>query len=97
MLEQRALINSTIDRYMVSQDYTRNEKTENPPSLDTWVYDYVGVSGNKDNIKIEINYSLRAHIFAAEERLILTEHFQVNIELIPFLLLKSMEVKLTHC
>jgi len=75
MLEHRELINSTIERYMLSQGYTKNEKTKNPHSLDSWVYDYVGVSGNKDNIKIEINYSLRAHILAAEERPIITEHF----------------------
>ncbi len=75
MLEQRELINSTIDRYMISQGYTKNEKTKNPHSLDSWVYDYIGASGNRDNIKIEINYSLRAHVLQAEERPIITEHF----------------------
>jgi len=75
MLEHRELINSTIDRYMLSQGYTKNDKTKNPHSLDSWVYDYVGASGNKDNIKIEINYSLRAHLLPAEERPIITEHF----------------------
>lgn len=75
MLEHRELINSTIDRYMLSQGYTKNVKTKNPHSLDSWVYDYIGASGNRDNIKIEINYSLRAHILLAEERPIITEHF----------------------
>lgn len=75
MLNQRELINSTINRYMISQGYTKNEKTKNPHSLDSWVYDYIGASGNRDNIKIEINYSLRAHMLQAEERLIVTEHF----------------------
>jgi predicted nucleotidyltransferase component of viral defense system len=74
MLEQRELINSTIDRYMISQGYMKNEKTKNPHSLDSWVYDYIGASGNRDNIKIEINYSLRAHVLHAEERPIITEH-----------------------
>lgn len=75
MIEQRVLVNSTIDRYMLSQGYTKNEKTKNPHSLDSWVYDYIGASGNRDNIKIEINYSLRAHVVQAEERPIITEHF----------------------
>lgn len=75
MLEQRELINSTIDRYMLSQGYTKNEKTKNPHSLDSWVYDYIGASGNRDNIKLEINYSLRAHVLLTEERPIITEHF----------------------
>ncbi|WP_303867554.1 nucleotidyl transferase AbiEii/AbiGii toxin family protein [Acetobacterium wieringae] len=74
MLEHRELINSMIDLYMLSQGYTKNEKTKNPHSLDSWVYDYIGASGNKDNIKIEINYSLRAHLLTAEERPIITEH-----------------------
>lgn len=75
MLESREVINSAIDRYMVSQGYSKNPKTKNPHSLDSWVYDYMGASRNKDNIKIEINYSLRSHILAAEERSIITEHF----------------------
>jgi predicted nucleotidyltransferase component of viral defense system len=60
---------------MVSQGYLKNSKTKNPHSLDLWVYDYVGASGNKDNIKIEINYSLRSHILEAEKRSIISEHF----------------------
>ena len=75
MLNQRELINSTINRYMISQGYTKNEKTKKPHSLDSWVYDYIGASGNRDNIKIEINYSLRAHMLQVEERSIVTEHF----------------------
>ena len=75
MLKHRELINNTIDRYMLSQGYTKNVKTKNLHSLDSWVYDYIGVSGNRDNIKIEINYSLRAHILPVKERPIITEHF----------------------
>lgn len=60
---------------MVSQGYSKNPKTKNPHSLDSWVYDYQSASGNKDNIKIEINYSLRSHVLEAEERPIITEHF----------------------
>ncbi len=75
MLEKREVINSTINRYMISQGYTMNPKTKNPHSLDSCVYDYQGASGNRDNIKIEINYSLRSHVLEAEERSIVTEHF----------------------
>lgn len=78
MLEHRELINGMIDRYMLTQGYTKNDKTKNPHSLDSWVYDYIGASGNKDNIKIEINYSLRAHLLPAEERQIITEYFSIE-------------------
>ena len=75
MLEKREVINDTIKRYMRSQGYSMNPKTKNPHSLDSRVYSYQGASGNKDNIKIEINYSLRSHILEAKERAIITEHF----------------------
>jgi predicted nucleotidyltransferase component of viral defense system len=75
MFESRKVINRTINLYMVSQGYSINLKTKNHHSLDSWVYDYLGASGNKDNIKIEVNYSLRSHVLEAEERLIITEHF----------------------
>ena len=66
MLENRDVINTTIDGYMVSRGYSKNPKTKNPHSLDSWVYDYMGASGNRDNIKIEINYSLRSHVLEPE-------------------------------
>ena len=54
MLKHRELINNTINRYMLSQGYTKNSKTKSPHSLDSWVYDYICSSGNRDNLKIEI-------------------------------------------
>lgn len=78
MLESREAINNKIDRYMVSQGYSKNPKTKNPHGLDSWVYDYIGANKNKDNIKIEINYSLRSHVLEAEERPIITEYFSTE-------------------
>jgi len=75
MLKNRERINSSIDRFMISQSYRKSDKTKTPHSLDSWVYEYINGGGNRDNIKIEINYSLRAHILPAEERPIITEHF----------------------
>lgn len=68
MLEHRDRINHIIHLFMESNGYSRSDKTKNPHSLDSWVYSYIGMSGNKDNIKIEINYSLRSHVLAPEER-----------------------------
>ena len=75
MLQSREIIKNTINSYMLSEGYSINPKTRNPHSLDSWIYDYIGTSGNKDNIKIEINYSLRSHVLEVEERLIITENF----------------------
>ena len=75
MLAEREVIHNTINRYMTFEGYSLNPKTKNPHSMDSWVYSYQGTSGNRDNIKIEINYSLRSHILEAEERPITAEHF----------------------
>ena len=75
MLRNRDTINSVIDRYMVSQGYIKIPKSKTPHSPDSWVYTYTNAGGNPDNIKLEINYSLRAHVLPVKERSILTEHF----------------------
>ena len=75
MLKNRELINALVDRYMISQGYQKSDKTKTPHSLDSFVYDYINGGGNKDSIKLEINYSIRAHIYPAEEREITAEHF----------------------
>lgn len=47
---------------MISEGYVLNNKSKHHYSLDSFIFQYQGVSGNLDQIKIEINYSLRAHI-----------------------------------
>ena len=80
MLKSREIINAIIDRFMMFQGYSKNVKTRNPHSLDSWIYDYIGASGNRDNIKIEINYSLRSHILDIEERSILNDLFNNQVK-----------------
>ncbi len=75
MLEKREIINAVIDKFMLSQGYTKSPKTKSAHSLDSWVYEYTSAGGNKDNIKLEINYSLRSHILGTEERQIITGYF----------------------
>ena len=75
MLKNREIINDNVSRFMDTNGYTSSPKSKNPHSLDSWVYDYINAAGNRDNIKIEINYSMRAHIFPAREMKIITEHF----------------------
>lgn len=72
MLLDRVRIRDTVHRFMLAEGYALNPKSKAAHSLDSWVYDYTGVSGNRDNIKIEINYSLRSHLFPAEERPVMT-------------------------
>jgi len=60
--EKREIIKDVIERYMNREDYTVNGKTKRTHALDSFVYAYTNAAGNKDNIKIEINYSLRCHL-----------------------------------
>lgn len=75
MLKERKIIHETIERYMLSQEYFKSSNTRITHSLDSFVYDYVSASDNKDNIKIEINYSLRSHLLKVVERPIIMNHF----------------------
>lgn len=70
MLESRSAINAELQAYMASQGYMLSPGTKNPHSLDSWVFFYQNAVGNRDNIKIEINYSMRQHIYAPEWRTI---------------------------
>jgi predicted nucleotidyltransferase component of viral defense system len=63
MLSDRDLINKEILSYMFTQGYVLSPNTKNPHSLDSWAFFYQNSGGNKDNIKIEINYSMRNHIY----------------------------------
>lgn len=81
MLRNREIINTALARFMELSGYNLSPKSKKPHSLDSWVYEYVNLGGNKDNIKIEINYSLRAHVFPAQEMRIVTEHFESEYKL----------------
>ena len=81
MLHNREIINTTLARFMEIGGYNLSPKSKKPHSLDSWVYEYINLGGNKDNIKIEINYSLRAHVFPAQEMRIVTEHFESECKL----------------
>lgn len=63
MLAMRGEINREVITYMSTQGYTLGQEAKNPHSLDSWIFYYRNVVNNKDNIKVEVNYSLRNHIF----------------------------------
>lgn len=72
MLESRMQITEAIKTYMTTQGYVMSSRSRSRHSLDSFVFDYQNFGGMKDNIKIEINYSLRAHVFPLEQRRIVT-------------------------
>ena len=68
MLDKRASINDNLLNFMFAQGYALSPNTKNPHSLDSWVFYFPNAVGNRDSIRIEINYSLRNHIFPVEKR-----------------------------
>ena len=62
MLEKREAIVTILSRYMFAEGYIQSPKSKTAHSLDSFVYSYAAAGGSKDNLKLEINYSLRSHV-----------------------------------
>lgn len=75
MLESREKITALIKTYMADEGYQLSEGSRFMHSLDAFYYRYINAGGNRDMIKIELNYSLRAHILEPVSRRILPEAF----------------------
>lgn len=68
MLQEREQINDRIRKYMAASGYNLSPKSKQYHALDSFVYEYVNEGGMKDNLKIEINYMLRCHVFPVARR-----------------------------
>ncbi|WP_180952253.1 nucleotidyl transferase AbiEii/AbiGii toxin family protein [Lachnoclostridium edouardi] len=73
MMIQRKQISDELNVYMQTQGYTLSPQSKSRHSLDSFVFSYVNLGGMRDNIKIEINYSLRSHLFEPEDKPILAD------------------------
>ena len=81
MLKMRKDISAQLKDYMESEGYFLETGSRKSYSLDAFHFQYVNSSGNRDMIKIEINYSLRAHVLESDVRKITTEAFGQPIEI----------------
>lgn len=73
MKEIREEITEILHKYMITNGYSLNLGSKSRYSLDSRVYSYINSGGNLDNIKIEINYSLRSHIYKPVKRAIVAD------------------------
>ncbi|MCD8015465.1 MAG: nucleotidyl transferase AbiEii/AbiGii toxin family protein, partial [Lachnospiraceae bacterium] len=78
MESSRNKISAIIKDYMESEGYSLSPASRFSFSLDAFLYQYRNSSGNRDNIKIELNYSLRSHLFEPVYLPMLTEVFDDN-------------------
>jgi len=88
MLNERESINSLILNYMFAQGYALSPNTKNPHSLDAWVFYFQNAGGNRDNVKIEINYSMRHHVLPIVKKTVRVDFLQFPCELTTLSLLE---------
>jgi predicted nucleotidyltransferase component of viral defense system len=80
MLNIRTTINEELLNFMFAQGYALSPNTKNPHSLDSWVFYFQNAVGNKDNIKIEINYSMRNHVLPTIKKKVTVDFLHVTDE-----------------
>ena len=85
----REKISEIIKEYMAEEGYTLSPSSRFSHSLDAFYYQYQNTGGNKDVLKIEINYSLRAHVFEPTKRKVLSDIFDDELEVLT---LAPMEI-----
>lgn len=81
MLVAREKITMLIKDYMEAEGYHLSPSSRFTHSLDAFYYQYQNSGGNRDMIKIELNYSLRAHILEPVHRNILPEVFDDGLSI----------------
>lgn len=81
MLEARDKITTIIKDYMDTEGYQLSKGSRFTHSLDAFYYQYQNAGGNRDLIKIELNYSLRAHILKPLYKRILPEAIDDGFEI----------------
>lgn len=89
MLIARERISMLVKNYMEREGYQLSTTSRFRHSLDAFHYNYENAGGNKDMIKIEINYSLRSHIFNPIDKKILTNVFDDDMSI---RMLEPMEI-----
>jgi predicted nucleotidyltransferase component of viral defense system len=94
MIRIRENINSDLLNFMYSQDYILSPNTKNPHSLDSWSFYFQNSAGNKDNIRIEINYSMRNHIFPIEKRTVNVKLLGIEYEVNTLSILELFGTKI---
>lgn len=79
MRTARERITELLKKYMQEEGYALSDFSRYSHSLDSMLFQYLNAGGNRDSIKLEVNYSLYSHIFAPTERKIVTNIFKESI------------------
>jgi predicted nucleotidyltransferase component of viral defense system len=80
VLEERFRVKELLHGYLEREGYYISQKSKDYFALESIVARFQNNAGNYDNVKIEINYSLRHHIWPPVMRKINTELFGIRGE-----------------
>lgn len=80
MKKDREEISAKLFKFMEQQGYLRKKSDRQSFILDSYYFTYTNSGGNKDNIKFDINYIMRAHLYDVENRPILPKGFSMDCE-----------------
>lgn len=81
MLKVREQLSLRLKEHMEDEGYLLNSGSRMSHSLDAFYFQYTNCAGNRDMIKIEINYSLRSHVLDSDNRNISTDAFGNQIDI----------------
>lgn len=82
MVLRREAIENELLNYMATQGYKLSPHSKKRFSLDSYVFTYRNLGNTNDNLKVEINYSLRSHIFKPSVRKITSTMLNNNISVL---------------
>lgn len=82
MLAVREEISEIVKDFMEDEGYRLAVNSRFSHSLDAFHFQYQNAAGNMDMLKIELNYSLRAHVLEPVQREILTDAFDGKVNII---------------
>ena len=78
MIKNRKQINNIITAYMEDEGYLKKDIQRQSVALDSFYFQYTNSVGNRDHIKFDINYVMRAHVFESQLRPVLTSHTMID-------------------
>lgn len=76
-IKNREIIMNSLDGFMSKEGYTLSVKSRGSAILASRTYSFTNAFGNKDNIKVEINFIDRVHIYGIDE--VEASYFERNV------------------
>lgn len=89
MLIKRTIIKNILEKYFTNEGYILSKNSRYSYTLDSFVITYIPSGGGSDNIKVEINYSMRNHLLPLEYKMM---DFGIINDPFPVLTVSKIEI-----